>query len=86
LRWWLGFRIGILAWHGEPGNRVFPNDTFAFADLEIGAAGPALRGDHQCGLELQFPAFRASYLDAMALGLIGHGSKDGFSKGAPSTS
>jgi hypothetical protein len=65
---------------------VFPNDTFAFADLEIGAAGPALRGNHECGLELQFPALRASYLDAMALGLIGHGSMDGISKEAASTS
>jgi hypothetical protein len=52
--------------------------------LEIGAAGPALRGNHERGLKLHFPAFRASYLDAMALGLIGHGNK--LSKGAPPTS
>jgi hypothetical protein len=54
--------------------------------LEIGAARPALRGNHERGFELHFPAVRASYLDAMALGLIGHGGMDGISKEAASTS
>ena len=82
----LGLRIGILTRDGEAGDWVLADDSLAVADLEIGAARPALRGNHECGLGLHFSAFRASYLDAMALGLIGHGSADGGSKGLPSTS
>jgi hypothetical protein len=65
---------------------VLPDYTFACEDFEIRTTSPTLCRDHECGLELQFPAFRAGKLDAMALGLIGHGSVNGASKDSPSTS
>jgi hypothetical protein len=85
LRWRLRLRVGILARHGEPGDRVCSHDPFAFPDLEVGATSPALRRNYECGLQLDFPALRAGDLDAMALGLIGHGCIDGISKKVAST-
>jgi hypothetical protein len=54
---------------------VGPDYPLAITDLEVGAAGTAEGGNHQCGLELVVAALRADDLDAMALGLIGHGLK-----------
>lgn len=67
-------RLGVLifALSGEPCHGLSPCNAFAFPDLEIGTAGTALGGNHECGLDLLVPAFRACHLDAMALGLIGH--------------
>jgi hypothetical protein len=57
--------------------------AFAFAHLEICATSPALRGDHECGLGLRVAALGALDLDAMAMGLIGHGAMIGCSKDVP---
>ena len=79
----VGIRIRILARNRQARHRTIPNHTLAGANLEIGTTRPALRGNHERGLGLGLPALRASYLDAMALGLIGHGGKLRLPQGVP---
>jgi len=53
-----------------------PNDGLPIPHLEIGTAGAALGGNHQCRLLLFVLALRARYLDTMAHGLIGHDNEE----------
>lgn len=68
-----GLGIAVLPRFGETCDGVLANDSSAVFHLEIRAAATTLGRDHQSGLYLSVPTFRASHLDAMALGLIGHG-------------
>lgn len=76
-RWRLGFRIGIKLQSRQSRDRLASDHSFAIPYLVIGAASPALRGDHQRGLLLHIAAFRARQIDAMTQGLIGHGGSGG---------
>ena len=82
--WRFRFGIRILARLGEPGDGMVSHHAFAFADLEVRAAGPALGRDDECGLGLDVSALGARHFDAMALGLIGHGRAKSGSGGGPS--
>ena len=66
-------RIRILAGFCKARDWSVPYNSLALADLKVGTAGPALGRDDKCGFDLDVPAFGARHIDAMALGLIGHG-------------
>ena len=75
--------VRVFAGHGEACDRVAADHAFPFAHLEVCAAGPALRGDHECGFGLSIAALGALHLDAMAMVFIRHGAMILGSKGRP---